>query len=159
MAACAVGILILYIAPPICSQYNNIHPLHTYPHRGVARSGLLNPYEHGPEKWKAREWGWLQIHSDTQRPEVTYGRIWRYLQSEMWWSHLRFCAAKRLHLVLLIPSVENVKATQIPQEIPTGMWDLSTLRHPNIVQYIGVYRGPESEGVPVLQWWNWWTRI
>ena len=57
------------------------------------------------------------------------------------------CAAKMLHPALISPDYGlHNPLRRFQREFET----LSTLRHPNIVQYIGVYRGPETQGVVLL---------
>ena len=63
------------------------------------------------------------------------------------------CAAKLMHETLFDPTVQHL-ITPNQHRLPMGRLEqecvfLSTVRHPNIVQYLGVYRDPDT-GLPVL---------
>ena len=133
------------VAPPIYSRY--IHSLRTYLHMGVARSRLLTPMNMALKSGRHEneaDFKSIQILKDQRLHMGGYGDICKAKCDDL------ICAAKRLHPVLFIPSVETLRPPRYLRRFQQECEILSTLRHPNIVQYIGVYRGPESEGVAVL---------
>ena len=64
------------------------------------------------------------------------------------------CAAKILHQTLFDPTAQQLIAPQREHRLPMRRFEqecefLSTIRHPNIVQYLGIHRDPDT-GLPVL---------
>ena len=65
-----------------------------------------------------------------------------------------FCAAKLIHETLFDPTAQQLIAPQREHRLPMRRFEqecefLSTIRHPNIVQYLGIYRDPDT-GLPAL---------
>ena len=64
------------------------------------------------------------------------------------------CAAKLIHETLIDPTAQRLIAPQREHRLPMKRFVqecefLSTIRHPNIVQYLGLYRDPDT-GLPAL---------
>ncbi len=64
------------------------------------------------------------------------------------------CAAKVMHETLFDPTAQQLIAPQREHRLPMRRFEqecefLSTIRHPNIVQYLGIYRDPDT-GLPAL---------
>ena len=64
------------------------------------------------------------------------------------------CAAKLMHEILFDPSIQDLIAPQKEQRQPARRFEqecefLSTIRHPNIIQYLGMYQDPDT-CLPVL---------
>ena len=64
------------------------------------------------------------------------------------------CAAKLIHETLFDPTAHQLIAPQREHRLPMRRFEqecdfLSTIRHPNIVQYLGIYRDPDT-GLPAL---------
>ena len=64
------------------------------------------------------------------------------------------CAAKLIHETLFDPTVQQRIAPQEEHRLPMKRFEqecefLSTIRHPNIVQYLGIYRDPNT-GLPAF---------
>ena len=64
------------------------------------------------------------------------------------------CAAKLIHETLFDPITHQLIALQKEHRLPMRRFEqecefLSTIRHPNIVQYLGLYRDPDT-GLPAL---------
>ena len=64
------------------------------------------------------------------------------------------CAAKLMHETLFDPTAHRQIAPQRQHRLPMRRFELeceflSTIRHPNIVQYLGMYQDPDT-GLPVL---------
>ena len=64
------------------------------------------------------------------------------------------CAAKLIHETLFDPTAQQQIESQREHRLPMRRFEqecefLSTIRHPNIVQYLGIYRDPDT-GLPAL---------
>ena len=64
------------------------------------------------------------------------------------------CAAKLIHETLFDPMVEQEIPRGREHRLPIRRFEqecefLSTIRHPNVIQYLGMYRDPDT-GLPVL---------
>ena len=64
------------------------------------------------------------------------------------------CAAKVIHETLFDPTAHQLIAPQREHRLPMRRFEqecdfLSTIKHPNIIQYLGVHRDPDT-GLPVL---------
>ena len=64
------------------------------------------------------------------------------------------CAAKLIHETLFDPTAHQLIAPQREHRLPMRRFEqecefLSTVKHPNIVQYLGIYRDPDT-GLPAL---------
>ena len=64
------------------------------------------------------------------------------------------CAAKIIHETLFDPTAQQLIAPQREHRLPMRRFEqecefLSTIRHPNIIQYLGMYQDPDTH-LPVL---------
>ena len=64
------------------------------------------------------------------------------------------CAAKVMHETLFDPTAQQLVAPQREHRLPVRRFEqecefLSTIRHPNIIQYLGMYQDPDTH-LPVL---------
>ena len=64
------------------------------------------------------------------------------------------CAAKLIHETLFDPTAQQLIAPKREHRLPMRRFEqecefLGTIRHPNIVQYLGIYRDPDT-GLPAL---------
>ena len=64
------------------------------------------------------------------------------------------CAAKLIHETLFDPTAQQLIAPEREHRLPMRRFEqecefLSTIRHPNIVQYLGIYQDPDT-GLPAL---------
>ena len=64
------------------------------------------------------------------------------------------CAAKLIHETLFDPTAQQLIATQRQHRLPMRRFEqecefMSSIRHPNIVQYLGLYQDPDT-GLPAL---------
>ena len=64
------------------------------------------------------------------------------------------CAAKLIHETLFVPTIRQLIEPQREHRLPMRRFDqecefLATIRHPNIVQYLGIYQDPDTS-LPVL---------
>ena len=78
----------------------------------------------------------------------SYGKVCRAKCDEL------LCAAKLMHETLFDPISQQLIAPQTEHRLPMKRFEhecgfLSTIRHPNIVQYLGIYRDPDT-GLPAL---------
>ena len=79
----------------------------------------------------------IQIYKNQILGVGSYGKVCKAKCDDL------YCAAKMLHLALFDQDGPNFRRLQQEQEF------LSTLKHPNIVQYISMYRAPDTR-LPVL---------
>ena len=78
----------------------------------------------------------------------SYGKVCRAECDEL------LCAAKIIHETLVDPTAEEQISSKGEHRLPMRRFQqecefLSTIRHPNIVQYLGLWRDPQN-GLPVL---------
>ena len=78
----------------------------------------------------------------------SYGKVCRAKCDEL------LCAAKLIHETLFDPISQQLMAPQTEHRLPMKRFEhecgfLSTIRHPNIVQYLGIYQDPDT-GLPAL---------
>ena len=78
----------------------------------------------------------------------SYGKVCRAKCDDL------HCAAKLIHETLFDPTAQQLIAPQKEHRLPMKRFEqecefLSTIRHPNIVQYLGIYRDPDT-GLPAL---------
>ena len=78
----------------------------------------------------------------------SYGKVCRAKCDDL------LCAAKLIHETLFDPTAQYEIAPQREHRLPIRRFEqecefLSTLRHPNVIQYLGVYQDPET-GAPIL---------
>ena len=90
----------------------------------------------------------VQLFKDQVLGIGSYGKVFRAKCDEL------LCAAKLIHETLFDPTAEQLVAPQREHRLPMRRFEqecqfLSRVRHPNIVQYLGIYQDPDS-GLPVL---------
>ena len=78
----------------------------------------------------------------------SYGKVYRAKCGEL------ICAAKLIHETLFDPIAQQVVAPQREHTLPMRRFEqecqfLSAIKHPNVVQYLGIYQDPDT-GLPVL---------
>ena len=96
----------------------------------------------------AKQWVFnesIQFFKDQTLGIGSYGKVWRAKCDDL------FCAAKLLHKTLFDPVAV---APQREHRLPIRRFEqeyefLSTIRHPNIVQYLGIYQDPNTS-LPAL---------
>ena len=90
----------------------------------------------------------IQLFKDQVLGIGSYGKVCRATCDEL------LCAAKLIHETLFDPTAEQLVAPQREHRLPVRRFEqecqfLSTIRHPNVVQYLGIYQDPDT-GLPVL---------
>ena len=92
----------------------------------------------------------VQLFEDQILGIGAYGKVCRAKCDDL------LCAAKLIHETLFDPSPQQliVIAPQREHRLPMRRFEqecefLSTIRHPNIIQYLGIYRDPDT-GLPAL---------
>ena len=90
----------------------------------------------------------VQLFKDQVLGIGSYGKVCRAKCDEL------LCAAKLIHETLFDPTAEQLVAPHREHRLPMRRFEqecqfLSTIRHPNIVQYLGIYQDPDT-GLPAL---------
>ena len=90
----------------------------------------------------------VQLFKDQVLGIGSYGKVCGAKCDEL------LCAAKLIHETLFDPTAEQLVAPQREHRLPMRRFEqecqfLSTMRHPNIVQYLGIYQDPDT-GLPAL---------
>jgi serine/threonine protein kinase len=90
----------------------------------------------------------VQLLKDQTLGIGSYGKVCKAKCDDL------LCAAKLIHETLFDPTAQQLIAPQREHRLPMRRFEqecefLSTIRHPNIVQYLGIYRDPET-GLPAL---------
>ena len=90
----------------------------------------------------------VQLLKDQVLGIGSYGKVCKAQCDEL------LCAAKLIHETLFDPTAEQLVAPQREHRLPMRRFEqecqfLSTMRHPNIVQYLGIYQDPDT-GLPAL---------
>ena len=90
----------------------------------------------------------VQLLKDQTLGIGSYGKVCKAKCDEL------FCAAKLIHETLFDPTAQQLIAPQREHRLPMKRFEqecefLSTIRHPNIVQYLGIYQDPDT-GLPAL---------
>ena len=85
----------------------------------------------------------IQLFKDQVLGIGSYGKVCRAKCDEL------LCAAKLIHETLFDPTAEQLVAPQREHRLPMRRFEqecqfLSTMRHPNIVQYLGIYQDPDT---------------
>ena len=85
----------------------------------------------------------VQILKDETLGIGSYGKVCRAKCDDL------LCAAKLIHETLFDPTAQQLIEPQREHRLPMRRFEqecefLSTIRHPNIVQYLGVYRDPDT---------------
>ena len=90
----------------------------------------------------------VQLLKDQTLGIGSYGKVCKAKCDDL------LCAAKLIHETLFDPTAQQLTAPQREHRLPMRRFEqecefLSTIRHPNIVQYLGIYRDPDT-GLPAL---------
>ena len=90
----------------------------------------------------------IQIFKDQSLGVGSYGKVYRAKCDDL------LCAAKLIHETLFDPTAQQLVACQREHRLPMRRFEqecefLSTIRHPNIVQYLGIYQDTDT-GLPAL---------
>ena len=90
----------------------------------------------------------VQLFKDQTLGIGSYGKVCRAKCDDL------LCAAKLIHETLFDPTAQQLIAPQREYRLPMRRFEqecefLSTIRHPNIVQYLGIYQDPDT-GLPAL---------
>ena len=90
----------------------------------------------------------VQLLKDQTLGIGSYGKVCKAKCDDL------LCAAKLIHETLFDPTAHQLIAPQREHRLPMRRFEqecdfLSIIRHPNIVQYLGLYRDPDT-GVPAL---------
>ena len=90
----------------------------------------------------------IQLYKDKSIGIGSYGAVCKAKCDDLW------CAAKVIHPTLVDPMAEAHVEHYMGHRMPIRRFEqecefLSTIRHPNIVQFLGLWQDPES-GLPVL---------
>ena len=90
----------------------------------------------------------IQFFKDQVLGIGSYGKVCKVECDDL------LCAAKFLHETLYDPTAQHRTTPQNEHRLPVRRIEqecefLSTIRHPNVVQYLGTYRDPDSH-LPVI---------
>ena len=90
----------------------------------------------------------VQLLKDQTLGIGSYGKVCKAKCDDL------LCAAKLIHETLFDPTAQQLIAPQREHRLPMRRFEqecefLSTIRHPNIVQYLGICRDPDT-GLPAL---------
>ena len=90
----------------------------------------------------------IQLFKDQVLGIGSYGKVCRAKCDDL------LCAAKLIHETLFDPTAQQLIAPHREHRLPVRRFEqecqfLSTVKHPNIVQYLGIYQDPDT-GLPVL---------
>ena len=90
----------------------------------------------------------VQLFKDQTLGIGSYGKVCKAKCDDL------LCAAKLIHETLFVPTAHQLIAPQREHRLPMRRFEqecefLSTIKHPNIVQYLGIYRDPDT-GLPAL---------
>ncbi len=90
----------------------------------------------------------VQLFKDQILGIGSYGKVCRAKCDDL------VCAAKLIHETLIDPTAQQLIAPHREHRLPMRRFEqecefLSTIRHPNIIQYLGIYQDPDT-GLPVL---------
>ena len=90
----------------------------------------------------------VQLLKDQTLGIGSYGKVCKAKCDDL------LCAAKLMHETLFDPTAQQLITPQREHRLPMRRFEqecefLSTIRHPNIVQYLGIYRDPDT-GLPAL---------
>ena len=90
----------------------------------------------------------VQLFKDQVIGIGSYGKVCKAKCDDL------LCAAKLIHETLFDPTAHQLIAPQRQHKLPIRRFEqecefMSSIRHPNIVQYLGLYRDPDT-GLPAL---------
>ena len=91
----------------------------------------------------------VQLFKDQTLGIGSYGKVCRAKCDDL------LCAAKLIHETLFDPTAQQLIAPQREHRLPMRRFEqecefLSTIRHPNIIQYLGTYRDPDTDLTALL---------
>ena len=118
-------------------------------HNPWARERNLSaPMAQQRENYKPIGFKTVQLLKDQTLGIGSYGKVCKAKCDDL------LCAAKLIHETLFDPTAQQLIAPQREHRLPMRRFEqecefLSTIRHPNIVQYLGIYRDPDT-GLPAL---------
>ena len=101
----------------------------------------MNAYNTADRQWQPNHLANIRLFKSQSLGKGAYGMVCRAMRDNL------PCAAKLLHPLFFQSGDPGVHSTARKFDLECQF--LSTLRHPNIVQYLGTYYDPES-GLPVL---------
>ena len=101
-----------------------------------------------PERTDSVGFKSIQLFKDQTLGIGSYGKVCKAKCDDL------LCAAKLIHETLFDPTAHQLIAPQREHRLPMRRFEqecdfLSTIKHPNIVQYLGLYRDPDT-GLPAL---------
>ena len=101
-----------------------------------------------PERTASVGFKTVQLLKDQTLGIGSYGKVCKAKCDDL------LCAAKLIHETLFDPTTHQLIAPQREHRLPMRRFEqecdfLSAIRHPNIVQYLGIYRDPDT-GLPAL---------
>ena len=90
----------------------------------------------------------IQLFKDQTLGIGAYGKVFKAKCDDL------LCAAKLIHETLFDPTAQQLIAPQREHRLPMRRFQqecefMSIIRHPNIVQYLGIYQDPDT-GLPAL---------
>ena len=101
-----------------------------------------------PERTASVGFKTVQLFKDQTLGIGSYGKVCKAKCDDL------LCAAKLIHETLFDPAAHQLIAPQREHRLPMRRFEqecdiLSTIKHPNIVQYLGIYQDPDT-GLPAL---------
>ena len=101
-----------------------------------------------PERTASVGFKTVKLFKDQTLGIGSYGKVCKAKCDDL------LCAAKLIHETLFDPTAHQLIAPQREHRLPMRRFEqecdfLSTIRHPNIIQYLGIYREPDT-GLPAL---------
>ena len=101
-----------------------------------------------PERTASVGFKTVELFKDQTLGIGSYGKVCKAKCDDL------LCAAKLIHETLFDPTAHQLMAPQREHRLPMRRFEqecdfLSTIRHPNIVQYLGIYRDSDT-GLPAL---------
>ena len=101
-------------------------------------------------QWQGKKIGFntIQLFKNQTLGIGSYGKVCKAKCDDL------LCAAKLIHETLFDPTAQQLIAPQREHRLPMRRFEqecefLGTIRHPNIIQYLGIYRDPDT-GRPAL---------
>ena len=118
----------------------NIHGMDQVHKKGVCNNMATRQQQFGFKS--------IQLLKDQTLGIGSYGKVCKAECDDL------LCAAKLMHETLFDPTAQQLIAPQREHRLPMKRFEqecdfLSTIRHPNIVQYLGIYQDPDT-GLPAL---------
>ena len=109
---------------------------------------MLNPAGMAQQQYKIIEFKTVQLLKDQILGIGSYGKVCKAKCDDL------SCAAKLIHETLFDPTSQQLIVSQREHRLPMRRFEqecefLSTIRHPHIVLYLGIYEDPDN-GLPAL---------